>query len=165
MDEVKGRVLAAWCLAEQFGVFGGGRKCLHKVSSSLEEIHKGAVQVTKGLLKGDRRHIGEPGVVLLESGKHGSQVFVVQALPLLSIGRLASREAPIIDEAAASKRLSKDDFLLSGQIESILVGSLRLFAHGLLALSLFLDVQSQGSQNLAIERAIILFGDRSYLLQ
>jgi hypothetical protein len=34
-----------------------------------------------------------------------------------------------------------------------------------LALSLFLDVRSNGSQNLAIERAIILFGDRSYLLQ
>jgi hypothetical protein len=135
------------------------------VSSSLEEIHKGAIQVTEGLLKRDRRHIGEPGVVLLESRQHGRKIGVGEALPMLSIGRLASREAPIIDEAAASERLSKDDFLLSSRIESILVGSLRLFAHGLLALSLFLDVQSQGSQNLTIERAIILFGDRSYLLQ
>jgi len=33
------------------------------------------------------------------------------------------------------------------------------------ALSLFLDVLSNGSQNLAIERAIMLFGDCSYLLQ
>ncbi len=137
MDEVKGRVLAAWCLAEQFGVFGGGRKCLHKVSSSLEEIHKGAIQVTEGLLKGDRRHIGEPGVVLLESGKHGRQIVVGEVLPLLSIGRLASREAPIVDEAAASKRLSKDTFLLSGRIDPILVGSLHLLAHGLLAFSCF----------------------------
>ncbi len=50
MDEVKGRVVAAWCLAEQFGVFGGGRKCLHKLGTPLKEIEKRLLQMAQGLL-------------------------------------------------------------------------------------------------------------------
>jgi hypothetical protein len=90
---------------------------------------------------------------------------VGQALPRLEIGRFASGKAPIVDEADTAEGLSKYLLLLSGRIEPILVGSLGLFAHGLWALSLFLAGGSNGSQNLAIERAILLFGDRSDLFQ
>ncbi len=84
---------------------------------------------------------------------------------MLKIGRLAGRKAPIVDEAAASERLSKDELLLGSRIEPVLVGPLRLVAHGLFALSLFLDVLFNGRQDFTIERAIILFGNRSYLFE
>jgi hypothetical protein len=84
---------------------------------------------------------------------------------MLKIGYLTVRETPVVDKADTSERLSKNAFLLISWIEPVLVGPLGLLAHDLLALSLFLDVQSQGSQNFAIERAIMLFGDRSYLFQ
>jgi hypothetical protein len=84
---------------------------------------------------------------------------------MLEIGRLARRKAPIVDKAAASKRLSKYLLLKSSGIEPVLVGPLRLLAHGLFALSLFLDVLFNGSQDFPIERAIMLFGNRSYLFQ
>jgi hypothetical protein len=132
---------------------------------AFKEVDKGTVQMPQGLLQGNGRSVTQPRVLLFERRQHGRQAVVGQALALLGIGRFAGRETPVVDEAAASEGLSKDDVLLSGRIESILVGSLCLFAHGLLALSLFLDVLSNGSQNLAIERAIMLFGDRSYLLQ
>ena len=72
---------------------------------------------------------------------------------------------PIVDKAHTAKRLSKADPLLIGRVEPVLVRPPDLLAHALFALSLFLDVLSNGSQNFAIERAIILFGDRSYLFQ
>src|SRR6266487_4280728 len=84
---------------------------------------------------------------------------------MLKIGRLADSSAPIVDEAAASERLSKDDLLPCRRIEPVLVGPLRLVAHGLCALSLFLDVLFNGRQDFTIERAIMLFGNRSYLFQ
>ncbi len=133
-------------------------------SSSLEEIHKGTIQVTEGLLKGDRRHIGEPGVVLLESGKHSSQIVVVEALPLLSIGRLASREAPIIDEAAASKRLSQLDPMPGAWIEPELVGPLR-FAHCLFAFLISFDVFFQSGQDFSTQRAMMPLCNCFHLLQ
>lgn len=73
-----------------------------------------------------------------------------EALSLLEIGRLAICQAPIVDEAAAPKRLSKDDLLLSSRVEPVLVGPLCLFAHSLFALSLFLDVLCNGGQNLVV---------------
>jgi hypothetical protein len=84
---------------------------------------------------------------------------------MLKIGRLAGRKAPIVDEAAAPERLSKDDLLPSRRIEPVLVGPLRRVAHGLCALSLFLDVLFNGRQDFTIERTIMLFGNRSYLFQ
>ena len=84
---------------------------------------------------------------------------------MLEIGRLTRRKAPIVDKAAASERPSKYLLLLSSRIEPVLVGPLRLFAHGLFALSLFLNVLFNGSQDFTIERAIMLFGNRSYLFQ
>jgi len=72
---------------------------------------------------------------------------------------------PVVDKADSAERLSKNAFLLIGRIEPEFVGPLGFLAHELVALSLFLDVLSNGSQNFAIERAIILFGDRSYLFQ
>ena len=84
---------------------------------------------------------------------------------MLKIGCLTGRESPIVDKADAPKRLSKDDSLLIGRVEPVLVRPPDLLAHGLSALSLFLDVFSNGRQNFAIERAMMLFGDRSYLFQ
>jgi hypothetical protein len=73
MDEVKGRVLAAWCHAEQFGVFGGGRKCLHKVSTTLKEVRVRRVQVPKCLLQGNTRDFLEPSrsLFFLEGSERG----------------------------------------------------------------------------------------------
>jgi hypothetical protein len=84
---------------------------------------------------------------------------------MLKIGRLADSSAPIVDEAAASECLSKDDLLPCRRIEPVLVGPLRLVAHGLCTLSLFLDVLFNGRQDFTIERAIMLFGNRAYLMQ
>lgn len=98
------------------------------VGAPLKEIDEGQIQVTKGLLKGDRRDIREPGVLLLESGKHGRKIVVVQTLAMLRIGRLARRETPVVDKAAASERLGQDDPLFLARIEAILVGALRLLA-------------------------------------
>jgi hypothetical protein len=133
--------------------------------SSLKEVHKGPIKMSQGLLERHRRDLCQPGILLLKRGEHGCQIVTGEALSMLKIGRLASRKAPIVDEAAAPKRLSKDDLLLSSRIEPVLVGPLRLGAHGLFALSLFLEVLFNGRQDFTIERAIILFGNRSYLCQ
>ena len=84
---------------------------------------------------------------------------------VLEISRLASDQPPVVDEAATAERLSKDDLLLCSRIEAILVGPLRLCTHDLCAFLLLLHVRSKGSQNFAIERAIILFCYLSYLFQ
>ncbi len=132
------------------------------VRSSLEEIDKGTIQVTKGLLEGDGRDIREPGVLLLESGEHGREIVVVEALSLLSIGRLAGRESPVVDEAATSERLSQDDPLLSGRIEAEFVGALRLLAHCLFAFLLLFYMLLKSIDGLAVSRSLILF---SHLLE
>jgi len=103
------------------------------VSSSFKEVHKGTVKMAKCLLKGNRRNLCQPGILLLESGKHDSQVIVIEALSVLKIGGLTCRETPIVDEAAAPERLSEYLLLFIGRVEPIFVGSLRLFAHRLLA--------------------------------
>jgi hypothetical protein len=78
---------------------------------------------------------------------------------MLEIGRLASRKAPVIDEAAASERLSQYLLLLSGWIEPVLVGPLRLFAHGLCAFLLLFYMLLNRVNYLAISRSLVLFGD------
>ncbi len=135
------------------------------VGTTFKEVDKGAIQIAKCLLQWDRRDICKPRVCFLEIRQHGSKIVVVQALAMLEIGRLACRETPIVDKADTSKRLRKADFLLIGRIEPELVCPLSLLAHSLFAFLMFLDVLSNGRQNLAIERAIILFSDCSYLLQ
>ena len=75
---------------------------------------------------------------------------------MLKIGCLTGRESPIVDKADAPKRLSKDDSLLIGRVEPVLVRPPDLLAHGLSALSLFLDMLFHGRQYLSIERPIVL---------
>ena len=128
MDEVKGRVLAAWCLAEQFGVFGGGRKCLHKLATSFKEVEKRTVQVSKRLLQGNRGNISKPDCffLLFQFRKQGTQIFIVEPDPILvvSIGTLA--QSPIVDIAATPKRVGKNALLFLSWVEPIVVGSLLL---------------------------------------
>ena len=119
----------------------------------------------QSLLYGNGRDRSQPRILFLEIREHGSKVVVGEALSMLKIGCFTVRETPVVDKADTSERLSKNAFLLIGRIEPEFVGPPGLLAHELLALSLFLDVLSNGSQNFAIERAIILFGDRSYLFQ
>ena len=69
---------------------------------------------------------------------------------MLKIGSLTGRESPIVDEADTPERLSKDDSLLIGGVEPVLVRSPDLFAHGLFVLSLFLDMLCHGCQDLSI---------------
>ena len=135
------------------------------LSTAFKEIDKRPIQMPQSLLYGNGRDKSKPWILFLERGEHGSKIVVVEALSMLKIGYFTVRETPVVDKADTSERLSKHAFLLIGRIEPEFVGPLGLLAHELLALSLFLDVQSQGSQNFAIERAIILFGDRSYLFQ
>ncbi len=123
------------------------------------------VPVLGALLYGNGRDKSKPRILFLERGEHGSKVVVGEALSMLKIGYFTVRETPVVDKADTSERLSKNAFLLIGRIEPEFVGPPGLLAHELLALSLFLDVLSNGSQNFAIERAIMLFGDRSYLFQ
>ena len=165
MDEVKGRVVAAWCLAEQFGAFGGGRKCLHKVGAALQEIGKGTIQMPQGLLNGDRRDSCKPEILFLEIRQQSSKIIVGEALSMLKIGRLTGREAPIVDKADTPKRLSKDDSLLIGRVEPVLVRPPDLLAHGLFALSLFLEMLFHGRQDLSIERPIVLLSNLFHLFQ
>ncbi len=133
--------------------------------TSFKEIDKGAIQMPQSLLYGNGRDRRQPRMLLLEIGEHGRKIVVGEALPMLEIGGFTGRETPVVDKADTSEGLSKNAFLLLGRIEPEFVGPLGLLAHGLLALSLFLDVFSNGRQNFAIERAIILFGDHSYLFQ
>src|SRR5712692_8816993 len=145
MDEVKGRVLAAWCLAEQFGVFGGGRKCLHKLGSALKEVLVGTVQVAKGLLNGHRGDITKPGIVLLQMRHQSGEGVIVELHAKLGISSLAGCESPIVDEAATPEHLREDTLLFVGRIEPILICPL-LFAHCLLPfLDTFLDENFQPS--------------------
>jgi len=102
---------------------------------------------------------------VFEIGEPSSKVVVGKALSMLKRGRLAGQESPVVDETHTAEGLSKKAFLLLGRIEAEFGGPLGLLAHELVALSLVLDVLSNGRQNFAIERAMMLFGDRSYLFQ
>lgn len=84
---------------------------------------------------------------------------------MLKIGSLTGRESPIVDKADTAKRLSKDDSLLISRVEPVLVRPPDLLAHGLFALSLFLDMLFHGCQDLSIERPIVLLSSRFHLFQ
>ena len=71
-------------------------------------------------------------ILFFEGGQHGRERIIGELLAMLEIGRLPSRECPIVHEAAASERLRKNRLLFIGWIEPILVHSLR-FAHYLFA--------------------------------
>ena len=135
------------------------------VGAALKEIDKGTIQMPQGLLKGDRRGICKPGIVFLEIRQQCSKIMVGEALSMLKIGSLTGRESPIVDKADTPKGLSKDDSLLIGRVEPVLVCPPDLVAHGLFALSLFLDMLFHGRQDLSIERAIVLLSSLFHLLQ
>ena len=135
------------------------------VRSTFKEVHKGTVKMAKGLLQGNRGHVPQPRVLLFQGWQHSGKIVVVEALPMLEIGHLARREAPIVDEAAAAKRLSEYLLLLIRWVEAIFVGSLRLLAHGLSAFLLSLDILFQSRQDLSTQRAVMLLGNRFHLLQ
>jgi hypothetical protein len=125
--------------------------------TAFKEVSKSTVQVTQGLLQGNSRDIPKPGILVFESRQHGRKIVVVQALSMLEIGRLASRKTPIVDEAAASERLSKYPLLRSRRVEPILVGSLRLLAHGLVAFLLLFHLLLKRVDYLVISRSLVLF--------
>src|SRR6266516_6923769 len=112
-------------------------------STSLKEVHKGAVQMAKGLLDGNRGNISKPGILLLEIREHGRQIGIREALFMLEIGRFTGREAPIVDKADTSERLSEMDSLLIGRIEAIFVCPRGLPAHTLHAFLISFDVLFQ----------------------
>ena len=93
--------------------------------TSLEEIEKRFIQVTQGLLQRNRRHLREPGVflLLLEMSQGFREVFRGEALLLLveCVGLLAQR--PIVDKTSTAKGASKNMFLLSSGVKSVLVCS------------------------------------------
>ena len=101
------------------------------LGASLKEVLVGTVQVTKGLLNGNRGDICQPGMLFLQIGQHSREVVIGQLLPILGIGGFAGTESPIVDKAAASEHLRKDTFLALGRWDAIFVCSLRL-AHCLL---------------------------------
>jgi hypothetical protein len=133
--------------------------------AALKEIDKGTIQMPQGLLNGDRRDICKPGILLLEIREQSSKIMVGEALSMLKIGSLTGRESPIVDKADTAKRLSKDDSLLIGRVEPVLVRPPDLLAHGLFALSLFLEMLFHGCQDLSIERPIVLFSSLFHLFQ
>jgi ABC-type multidrug transport system ATPase subunit len=135
------------------------------VGPPFKEVLVGRIEMTKGLLKRNGRDLGQEGILLLESGKQSGQDVVGELLPSLFVGGLARQKAPVVDEAHTAEGLSQLLLLLNCRVEPVLVGALCLLAHDLLSLSLFLNVLSQGRQNFAIQRAIILFGDGSDLFQ
>jgi hypothetical protein len=93
--------------------------------SSLEEIEKRFLQVTQGLLQGNRRHLREPAVflLLLEVRQGFREVFRGEALLLLveCVGLLT--QGPVVDETSATKGASKNMFLLSSGVKPVLVCS------------------------------------------
>ncbi len=135
------------------------------VRTSLKEIDKGSIQMPQRLLKRNRGNVPKPGVLFLEIREHGRKIVRGQALSMLEIGRLAGLKSPIVDEAATSERLSQNDPLLISGIEPILVRPLRLLAHGLFAFLISFDMLFHRSQNLSIERPIVLLGYRFQLFQ
>lgn len=133
------------------------------LGSSLKEVFEGGVQMSQGLLNRHTGNISEPRMFFLEIRQHGSEVIIVELLSKL-IGSRAGMQSPIVHVSDTSERLSKDDSLLIGWIEPILIRPL-LFAHCLFPFLLPLDMFLYRGQDLSIERAIILFSYLSYLFQ
>jgi hypothetical protein len=134
------------------------------LDSTLKEMDKGPIQVPKGLLNGHAGNSREPRVLFLESRQQGSEVIVVQLLSEL-VGSRAGMQAPIVDEADTSERLSKNPLLLISRIEPEFVCSL-LGTHDLLrAFLLPLEMFLYRRQALSIERPIMLFRCFSSLFQ
>ena len=95
------------------------------VGTAFKEVSKSFIQVAQGLLCGHTRHLIEPGVfrLLLELGKHGRSLIIVDALLLLIVGVRAQTQCPVVDETRTAKGPSKILLLLVGGIPSVLVSA------------------------------------------
>ena len=93
--------------------------------STLEEIDKGALQVTQALLQGDTGNLSKPGCLwlLFEAGERGGKITVREMLAFL-IGLAFAGQCPIVDPACTTKSPSKNLLLLVGWIASVAVGAL-----------------------------------------
>jgi len=98
---------------------------LREAGAAFEEIHKGAVQVPQGLLRGLAVGFLEPfqaGPVL-----RGRQFQVLddvrQRFAVLGVVILAAGEPPIVDSAAGSGDATQPLFLLQGRLQSKTVGT------------------------------------------
>ena len=131
--------------------------------AALKEILECRVQMSQGLLNRHTGDIRKPGILFLESRKHGRKI-VVGELHATFVSSRAGIQPPIVHETDTSERLSKDDPLLIGWIEPEFVRPLVL-AHCLLAFLLPLEMFLYRSQDLSVKRAMILFSSLSYLFQ
>src|SRR2546421_3170165 len=98
------------------------------LSTSLKEVTKGAIQMTKGLLQGDTRHLIQPGMIflLLESRQAFRCPCIVETFTVFeeSIGALS--QCPIVDIATTAESTGKNVCLLISWREPVLVCSLLL---------------------------------------
>src|SRR2546426_11515344 len=81
--------------------------------------------MAKRLLRGHTRDLIEPGILrlLLELGKHGRCLIIVDALLLLIVRIGAQPERPVVDEPRTAKGASQHPLLLVGGIASVLVSA------------------------------------------
>src|SRR5260370_253204 len=134
------------------------------LGTPLKKVLESSLQVPQGLLNRDRRDLSKPRILLLQVRQHRSKVVVGEPLLMLSIGNRSGMESPIVDEAASSERLSKDDSLFIGRIEPELICTLRL-AHCLVAFLLYFDLLFQSRQNLSTQRSIVPLSYLFHLFQ
>ncbi len=101
--------------------------------SAFKEVEKGAVQVAKRLLQGNRRDLIEPGRALLRLSLRQAcrEVIVVQALTSLVVGIGTLTQSPVVDDATTAEGASQHSRLFGRRVKPILVGFLLLLAHGL----------------------------------
>src|SRR6266487_340194 len=101
---------------------------LRILCTPLKEMTKSCIQMTQGLLQGNRRNVIEPYMVslFLEGGQALCCSLIVQALTILVGGIGSLSQGPVIDIAATPEGTGKDVYLLSSWVYSVLVGFLLL---------------------------------------
>ena len=106
-----------------------------------EEIHEGGLQVTKGLLHGDTRHVVQEGHVRVtfQRGQLGAGADKRQPLPALE-GHGPRRQHPVVDQAATAKGL-RQVFSLRG---SGIGSEGPTTCHGLIINHLAIEMKSSG---------------------
>src|SRR6266702_1926039 len=94
----------------------------------MAQCHFFCIQMTQGLLQGNRRNVIEPYMVslFLEGGQALCCRLIVQALTILVVGIGSLSQGPVIDRAATPEGTGKDVYLLSSWVDSVRVGFLLL---------------------------------------
>ncbi len=92
----------------------------------FKEIQKCLVEVSQGLLQGNRRDLTQPRILrlLLEVCQGERLVFVIEALLLMVEGIRLLAQGPVIEEAATAEGSRKNELLLVCWIDAVLVCSL-----------------------------------------